>query len=285
MFYFYVDESGNRGVPAAPEATQGPTSDWLYVLVAVSLFEHRWHQFEKFLRRRKRDLGESLRTTRGLRLGLTDYEIKSAWVRIPSQRSRRPFLANLSDEQLTSLVDAYYAQLAYHNMHVFAVVVDKRHLRDFMDPVKLHRKATELLLERIQLFMRTEHSKHQALVVADDATRQENLALAEKILYFQEQGTSSGCRLTHISGLPMFTRSEFSNGIQLADLCAYNVYRAFRDGDLNYAHFHRIEDRIWRRTRYDGAADGLKVFPPSSPLTELAQEWQRRGPGFKPGPR
>jgi len=285
MYYFYVDESGTRSLephdlcPGAPLHQQ----HWLYVLTAVSLFEHRWHKFEKFLRRRKRELGEIIFRESAIRLGLRDYEIKSTWIRNSRRRQDHPLLRNLNEQQLTALADAFYKQLQYHNMNVFSVVVDKRHLRDYMDPAKLQRKAWELLLERVENFMRMRHGKHQALIVADDTTRQENLALAEKLVYFQEHGTSSGCWLKHISGLPMFTRSELSNGIQLADLCSYNIYRAFRDQNLEYPYFRRIEGSIWRDAGSRGrTVDGLKVFPDDSPLVALKEEWQKKTPVVTP---
>ena len=39
---------------------------------------------------------------------------------------------------------------------------------------------------------------------------------------------------------PFFTRSELSNGVQLADLLAYSVYRAFKGEDLGYPYFERV---------------------------------------------
>ena len=49
MFLFYVDETGNRDVRVEISQRDGTTKpgDWLYVLTTISLFEHRWHGFEK----------------------------------------------------------------------------------------------------------------------------------------------------------------------------------------------------------------------------------------------
>ena len=278
MYFFYVDESGT----CSSSKSAIESGDWLYVLTAVSLFEHRWHKFEKFLRRRKRDIGQDIFRKTGKRLNLADYEIKSNWIRISQERAQHPFLSHLSDEQLQGLVDAFYRQLQYHHMYVFAVVLDKRYLRDYMNQTRAHRKAWELLLERIQFFMKSEHDKHQAVIVADDVTRQTNMALAEKLVYLQEEGTSSGCWLTKISGLPLFTKSELSNGIQLADLCAYNIYRAFQQQDFSYPFFHRIAPHIWRSKRVSGeTADGLKVFPDESPLLAEKEKWEKENPGSR----
>jgi hypothetical protein len=74
-------------------------------------------------------------------------------------------------------------------MFVFSVVVDKRHLFDYMTEERLHRKAWELLLERVEYFMRSEHDRHQAVLVVDDASPQMNRSLAMKHAFFQDRGT------------------------------------------------------------------------------------------------
>ena len=72
----------------------------------------------------------------------------------------------------------------------------------------------------------------------------------------------------HIVEYPFFTRSELSNGVQLADLLAYNVYRAFRDEDVDYPYFRTILPKVYRR-RDTGTLAGLKVWPETSPLVDL----------------
>lgn len=73
---------------------------------------------------------------------------------------------------------------------------------------------------------------------------------------------------------PFFTRSELSNGVQLADLLAYNVYRAFRDEDLEYPYFQTALPKIYRRRDTESIA-GLKVWPETSPLVELPERAAR----------
>jgi len=162
-------------------------------------------------------------------------------------------------------------------MRLFAVVMDKRHLHGYMDAGKMYRKAYELLLERVEWFIKTEYPKHRALMVVDNTSRQMNRSLAMKHSYFQREGTSSGGRIGHVVELPMFVESHLSNGVQLADLCAYNIYRAFKDGNLDYPFFARIDRMLYsNRLRPATRIEGLKVFPDESPLTELAVELGNR---------
>jgi Protein of unknown function (DUF3800) len=275
MYFFYIDESGSLDATTTGQRADGSSfnKDHLYVLTAVSLFEWRWNRFDKALNGKKRELMDILRRTNpaGLpRLELADCEIKSTWIRIPKERNRRPFLANLTDPDLEQLVDLYYEQLRAHHMQVFAAVVDKRHLHGYLDSGKMHRKAWELLLERIETYLSEEHTKHQGLLITDDIGIQHNRSLAMKHAYIQMAGTAMGTRLKHIAEMPLFVRSELSNGVQLADLASYNIYRCFRDDNVDYPFFERIVPYLWvsKRTPED-CLDGICVFPPESPLTEM----------------
>jgi hypothetical protein len=118
-------------------------------------------------------------------------------------------------------------------------------------------------------------------MVVDSDSIQMNRSLAMKHSYFQREGTSSGSRIGHIVELPMFVESNLSNGTQLADLCAYNIRRAFMDGDLDYPYFARVEPHLYSAPhRKRTAIEGIKVFPDNSPLLELARELgERRGSG------
>ena len=281
MYFVYVDESGTRD-PETTGVRDGGTTfekDWLYVLVGVSLFEMKWFRFEYYISRLKPDLIRRINEREPVQLQLCECEVKSSTVRVPRARAESPFLSHLTDDELLELVDAFYHQLQYHAMRLFAVVVDKRYLHQYMDAEKLHRKAYELLIERVEWFMKTEHPRHRALMVLDDTSRQMNISLAMKHSYFQREGTSSGARIGHVVELPMFVASELSNGVQLADLCAYNVYRAFRTGDLEYEFFDRIQANLYRAPHRLGVqVEGLKVFPDNSPLVELARDWARKQP-------
>ena len=275
MYFFYVDESGNLDPSISGERADGTSfaKDHVYVLAAVSLFEHRWHGFEKTLNRKKWELIDVIRRSgSAYKLELADCEIKSTWIRIPKERAKRPFLASLTDSELKQLTSLYYQQLSHHFMRVFAVVVDKRHLHGYMDSGKLHRKAWELLLERIEIFMRQEHSKHQAVLITDDISRERNQSLAMKHAFIQSEGTATGTWLSHIAEMPLFVRSELSNGVQLADLLAYNVYRCFRNEDPDYPFFVKTLPHLWASENMPtGSIAGLQVFPPESPLTVLLQ--------------
>ena len=216
MFLFYVDESGNRNPRTESIRADGTKLelDWIYVLSAACIFEKRWHGFNKTLDRYKAKLISKIWRNKKVKLELADCEIKSTRLRVSKTRATHPFLQHLADTDVTSLADIYYRQLEYHNMYVFAVIIDKRYLREYMTANKLHRKSWELFCELVERFMRTMHPRHQAVMIADGVSKEVNRSLAMKHAYLQDQGTSSGLWLTKICEMPLFVRSELSNGVQ-----------------------------------------------------------------------
>ncbi|MGV8083473.1 MAG: DUF3800 domain-containing protein [Coriobacteriia bacterium] len=278
MYLFYIDDSGTRE-PCTETMHPGSSGgrSHLYVLSAVSLFEHQWHKFDASITEVKRRHIARIEQDISVRLTLADCEIKSNWIRRPKERAAHPYLGKLSEEELHELLDAFYTAPKKHHMEVFAVVVDKRSLYGYMDSEKIHKKAWEILCEMIHKFMEKEHRKHQAVLITDDVQRQMNQALAMKHAYLLENETSAGLCLDSICEMPMFVRSELSNGVQLADLFAYNTWRAFLGEDLAYPYFARMAPFIHSvaLTNHKWPLRGIQVFPAESTLQPLRREFER----------
>ncbi len=118
------------------------------------------------------------------------------------------------------------------------------------------------------------HPKHQALIVMDDTSKELNQAVALKHATLQRAGNQH-LAFSHIVEYPFFTRSELSNGVQLADLLAYNVYRAFNDEDFEYPYFKMLMPCFYRREKAL-SLDGLKVWPETSSLVQKARAaWEK----------
>jgi hypothetical protein len=234
------------------------------------MYERQWFHFERALSRLKLELADYVRGNGKGRFDLADCEIKSNWIRNPSERAKKsPFLSALDAKDIERLVACFYAQLAERRAVVMAAVIDKRYLHDHVDHAILHKKAYEFLLERIEHYMNEYHPKHNALIVMDDTSRQLNRAVAMKHAWFQRAGNQN-LQFRHIVEYPFFTRSELSHGVQLADLLAYSVYRAFKDENLAYSYFERVLPHFYRR-KEGYVLDGLKVWPKDSPLVDLAR--------------
>lgn len=278
MYFFYVDESGNRDPSTAGVRADGTSSakDPIYVLLATCLHESRWGAFDHELADAKLGLRAKLHQLKHIALpSLADCEVKSTSLRVPKQPGKKgysTFVHNLEPSDLTYLSQLYFSQIAKHHMRVFAVVIDKRELQSHMTAETMHKKAYELLLERIEHFMAEYHRKERGLIVMDDTQKQLNHAVAMKHAYFLREGNSN-LRFRHIVEYPFFTDSQLSHGVQLADLCAYNVYRAFNRSDFAYPYFLQLLPAFYRseRTSLD-KLDGLKVWPDSSSLLGQARQ-------------
>lgn len=272
MYFFYIDESGSRD----PRARISDNSrEHLYVLSAVSLFDRRWSAFDQEICHHKLRLQSKLFREKQIELdSLADCEVKSTNIRLkkqPHEKGYSRFVHNLEDSEKTALTDLYYSQLGKHNMRLFSVVIDKRKLQSYMTGEQMHKKAYELLLERIEHYLYEYQRKHGGLVVMDDTQKQLNHAVAMKHAWFQREGNTN-VSFKHIVEYPFFTDSQLSNGIQLIDLCCYNVYRAFRNEDFDYEYFQKLMPFFYRSKRTaEGRLDGLKVWPDDSELIPFAQ--------------
>lgn len=189
------------------------------------------------------------------------------------EKKNSPFLNALDSDDIKCLTESYLEQIIERNTVIMASVIDKRYLHKYVTHEILHMKAYEFVLERIQHYMREFHRKHRALIVMDDTSKQLNRAIAMKHAQFQREGNRN-MRFPSVVEYPFFARSELSNGIQLADQLAYNVYRAFRRETFDYPYFERLVKNFYRRHK-GVALDGLKVWPDNSPLVNAAKEvWE-----------
>jgi hypothetical protein len=144
MYFFYIDESGEKN-PAIKKYEP-------FVFLAVGLHELQWKRFETIINGRKRKLIRDINDREGIQLELADAEIRSSDIRIPKKRTKHKFLKHLTEIELKELIELYYQQLKERHFQIFAVVVDKECLHDYMDIEKLLKKVYELLLELKCLF-------------------------------------------------------------------------------------------------------------------------------------
>lgn len=281
MYLCYIDETGNRDPRLKIPQKDGSEKDgdWLYALTAMCIFEQRWHTLEKPINRHKMSLIDKIQRDKGIGLQLSDCEVKSNWLRQPREREKHVFLQHLSDTELTSLTDCFFDRLEPIHATLFSVLVDKRELPAQTTQHDVHLQSWEQLLELIEQFMRVRHDKHQAIMINDDVSLQMNRMLAMSHASLLDKGTRRDTWLRHICEMPMFVRSELSAGVQLADLCSYNIYRAFKSGDLNYHFFKRVAPFIWPGKDRGGWALPLRglslLHGAQSQLTPLLKQFEK----------
>ena len=258
MYLFYIDESGNRDINHIEQ-------ERFYVLSAVGMFEGRWKRFYFDLANPKNRIISRIEESHGITLDFaTDAEVKSTLLRNAKARQNHPFSLYQTDEERMELVNEFYSQLEKCNVVLISVVIDKKFIVPdswMAKQQEMHNKAWELLCERIESFMKEYHPRNKAILVTDDVDKQKNLQTTRAHVNLYRKGASSGLTLRHIIEMPMFVSSATCVGVQLADLCCYNVYRRFKDNNPNYEFFKRI-DRFFYNSRNTAPEkkDGLKVF-------------------------
>lgn len=272
MYLFYIDESGNRDVRHLDQ-------ERFYVLTAVGMFEGKWKAFYLEIARAKRAILERIEQEHGIPLDLAvDAEVKSTYLRNPNARSKHPFSQLQTDVERQTLMELFYVQLQERNAVLISVVIDKKAIRPdskLACQQELHNKAWELLCERIEFYMKEKHDKHTAILITDDVDKKKNLQTTMAHVELYRSGATSGQMLRHIIEMPLFVSSAMCVGVQLADLCCYNIYRRFKDGNPNYPFFKKIEPFFYNsRNTQQNKLDGLKIYPSNS---EFAKSGVRLG--------
>ena len=274
MYFFYVDESGTKDPQTTGLTKDGQPfeKDWLYVLFAISLYNWKWDKFDNEINARKMRMIHRVSESTNERFDLADAEIHSTVVRSPKQRAANPFFKHLHESEISHIIEAFYHSISNFYMNCFAVVVDKRQLPGHYTQEILHKKSYEMLLEKIETFLRIYHPKNKGLVIMDNSNKTLNRKLAMKHSYILKNGSSLGVSFQHIVEMPMFVESNLSNGAQLADLCAYNCYHAIKYNKPDYSYFQKMLPSFYnspKNTSYP--FDGIKIFPDSSEIKSFLQ--------------
>ena len=274
MYFFYFDETGDRG--PVPKNKQN-----IYVLTAIGLFERRWNAFSQEISEFKNKLRKRINQDRKSQLQLSDCEVKSHSLRHPVKEQKggyNSFVHNLIEEEKRAMTDLYFSQLSKHHMRLFSVVVDKSKLRQGTAGETMHNKAYEYILERITRYLREYHRGHNGVIVMDDTQTQLNRIIANRHAHLQQHGNTN-LSFDQIIEYPFFTDSKLSNGIQLADLCSYNVFRAFNRPDFDYSYFQKLIPFFYRSKKSSKSKlDGLKIWPDDSPLIGQWSEYLKKNP-------
>lgn len=258
MYLFYLDESGEREY-------ESPSR--YFVLCAVGVHTKDWKAIHTAISSLKRTY-----------FGTIDVEIKSNWLRIPKERERRyrvPF--GISDTELWAFTNKFYGILRIYEVVIIAAVVDKEAMSQQHNQLQAPSSlAYRLVFERIELFLQKNTEGANGIAIYDKITEleikrkgYENLLYRQHLRYL-EQGTDFGEVNRIVEGL-LFVPSHENNLLQVPDLCAYNVYRQFREYgeewhannqfEHRYEYFKRIEPYLYRSNRGHYAGFGITKYP------------------------
>ena len=246
MYFFYIDESGKRDVNV----------DEPYVLAAVGMHEGRWRDFNIHLMGMKMNIGREY--DRNIRQD--QLEVKANLLTKPKAREGSDFFKHLDDKDIAHISEHYLWQLERSEMVIIAVIVQKNVLQSGFTFEQMHKKAYEILLERIQHHMEYKHEEHNALIIMDDTGGQLNRKVTSMHSRLLGAGNNN-MKFSNIIEYPFFVSSEFSNGVQLADVIAYTVLHTFKYDKPEYEFMKRIHPYIARHPKDKNKLAGLKIWP------------------------
>lgn len=251
MYLFYLDESGGR---------EYSDETRYFVVCGLGVPVTIWHTLNEAIYALKREY-----------FGQEKVEIKSSWLRYPRDREKRYLLPyGVTPQQLESFTESVYQELLKHNLSLVAAVVDKKAmLQRKPDPEEPLVCTYTALLEQVELFLA--RTQTQGIIVFDKISSRLWKEGYEQVLasrHVDHQRTeTNGYPSRIVEGL-LFIPSHESNMIQLADLCAYNIYRQFVDwGEERphfvnrYPYFAKIEPIFWRNASESYWGYGLSCLP------------------------
>ena len=275
MFKIFIDDSGNKEYrnPYASDYVKNPPDAekyrdfWLanyFVLCGIQINECDIS-----------DINSKINEIKRKYFGTNKVELKSVWMRIPSHRKVQYLEKfNIDEDTLLSFTRELYSLITTetNRIKIIGVVFDKRcygeNLRVTPDGNPLL-KSVQILFERI-LYAKQEHS-----VVFDQFLAGLKVVRGphKEILDIRD-GKDELTKL-HIGKFSNiknvnFANSAIENFVQLADICAYNIYRQFvdygRESDKakQYNYFRILKDNFLVNSKTGKKAGcGLVCIPDS----------------------
>ena len=167
------------------------------------------------------------------------------------------FRSDLTENQRQQMMNDIYdviANVAYPNAVLFATAID---ISSVKSPDQALKDTFEDIVQRVNTFLvrlnRAGNPQKGMLII--DRNQSAERKYRTLISEFRQSGTQYGY-LGNIVDIPYFSQSEDTRLLQLADFCAYAVFRYYERDDDQF--LNKIIHRFDRRSRDFQGVDGLK---------------------------
>ncbi len=243
MYILYIDESGDGGM--------NPRSSRYLVLAGAAMHEGQWKRLTKSL--------DSIQRTYFPQAG-TAVEFHASDLR----GGRRAF-RKLTRLQRARMMGEIYKAVAItrRGLVLFAAVIDKpAFIAKYQGRVEPYRGAFEGLCTMFNYFLRRMEKKTgnvlRGIVVLDEARPSLSKQIRTLLAGYHASGTR-WTKMTNLIETAFFFDSRSSRMVQIADFCAYAVYRWHEANDDSYLRvLHHKFDRHAKKIH------GLKCYPVES---------------------
>ncbi|MCY4577751.1 MAG: DUF3800 domain-containing protein [Chloroflexi bacterium] len=235
MYIVYLDESGN---PNGWNSNQNH-----FVLGGLAVHEGQ-------IRR----LSDSLDEVQSRFFYDVNLPLEFHATEINSGKGRFHNLTSLQRQNLMNDVYDVIANIEYPRAILFATAIN---ISSVNNPDQAVRDTFEDVIQCVNSFlvrMYRAGNPQKGLLIIDRASFTEP-KYRTLISEFRNAGTQFGY-LGNIVDIPYFSQSEDTRLLQLADFCAYAVFRYYERGDDQY--LNKIIHRFDRRSRDYQGVDGLK---------------------------
>lgn len=245
----YIDESGDT-IPISQKGKK------FLVLTGCIIHEDNIQNIEEKFRSIKHDFYQN-----------SDVEIKSNFLRYanPDLVENSPLKLN-SKEKYNELEKDISNFLKKLDITLFSIVIDKESYWLQYPAENPYNIAYLLLLEKFQLFLKTKDSLGICIIDPREGQTEKHFIGNELNIIHQKMRHEDGFiwkKCSNIIEKLLFSQSDQTIGIQIADLFCYPIYHVFE--------YNKRADEYWRflelsmpklfrsKNRYDGF--GLRFFP------------------------
>lgn len=255
LYKVFVDESGNKEykVPYSRDFIKNPPPfekyeefwrDNYFVLCGVRVKQDVLRIINPKINELKKEY-----------FGTHKVEIKSDWLRNPHQRKKRyliPF--GISIERLSEFGEKFIDLIGTHQeeLKLVAVVFDKR---CYGDAKRQKGEGLPLLKTAQVLFERLQYAGNYHIVIFDQMESSLKLSAAQhsRILnVFQE---NDGMEKIYVEKYDKITDIKFmqscnENFLQVADICAYNIFRQFVEFGREWIGQNKVKNGVVTMNMY-----------------------------------
>jgi hypothetical protein len=230
-YHFYIDDTGTKEI----SDSERPLFAYVGLIINVA-YEDGVIDFINKLKMKY--------------FGTSDVELKSTWFRIREHREKRYlYRYHITDEKLINFTDTFYDQIIKLPVHCLGSIVDKEGLKSTYKKVVFDPSPVcyELLLQRVANYA-SQYGIDRINIFIDDMSgknirgsewknllvnQHRQLKLGKSPLY-RTWKKRERMDYSKICDEMCFLDSKDSALIQVADLCAYNVFRQGRDYWKNF---------------------------------------------------
>ncbi len=143
------------------------------------------------------------------------------------------FFENVRLETREAILQEIYGLLESKPLRLFVTVLDKSHpalQRLGLLPDDVYRYAYKNLIQRVDLFLSKEASLGLVFIDSMASSIRNDLKDARLVNFHREylQEVERSGRETSVVEYPVFVQGQFFAAIQLADVCAYQIFHAFQ---------------------------------------------------------